>query len=398
MKAKNGLLAMSVSVFVLAACGGGGGSSGGEGAGGSAGSGGGGTPPSAAFKTRSTSPTDGATLQADFPLSASLDEAVDPSTVDALSFSVTAGVNPVPGSFSYSEDSEVVIFTPDTDLADGTDYTVTLNPEILSASGEPLEQTSWTFTASAVANYGCTITAPPASLGVDAYYTKYCDADGIPVLGGALLSDAALQAAWAQARYMLKMRQDLLAEMVNQGTRIAIVSKGEGITNLPEYANLDTTNPLPGGQLWDDRSRGFGATPFRPVSSGAEENVLCLGLADDRYNGESIFVHEFAHSIHLVGLNFVEPGFEAELQAAYDAAMLAGTYDNTYATENFIEYWAEGVQNWFNLNLEAIPADGIHNEINTRAELKASDPTLHNLISRVFPENWGANACVYPDP
>ena len=394
MKAGNGLLAMSV--LVLAACGGGGGSSGGGSAGGGTG-GGGGTPP-AAFRASSTSPADGATLQADFPLSVRLGEAVDPTTVDALSFSVTAGVNPVLGSFSYSDDSQIIVFTPDTDLADGTDYTVTLNPEILSASGEPLEQTSWTFTASAVANYACTITAPPASLGVDAYYTKYCDADGIPVLGGALLSDAALQKAWSQARYMLKMRQDLLAEMVNQGTRIAIVSKDEGITDLPEYADLDTTNPLPGGQLWDDRSRGFGATPFRPVSSGAEENVLCMGYPDDRYNGESIFVHEFAHSIHLVGLNFVEPGFEAELEAAYDAAMLAGTYDNTYATESYIEYWAEGVQNWFNLNLEAIPADGIHNEINTRAELKASDPTLHELISRVFPENWGADVCVYPAP
>ena len=391
MKSRTGLLAMSV--LVLAACGGGGGSSGG---GGSAGGNGGGTPPPAAFNTSATSPSDGATLQADFPLSVRLDAPVDPATVDALSFSVTAGVNPVPGSFSYSEDNRVIVFTPDADLVNGTDYTVTLSPDILSASGDALATTTWTFTASATANYGCTITAPPAALGVDAYYTKYCDADGIPVLGGALLPDAALQRAWSQARYMLKMRQDLLEEMVNQGTRIAIVSKDEGITDLPEYANLDTTNPLPGGQLWDDRSRGFGAVPGRPVSSGAEENLLCLGLGDDRYNGESIFVHEFAHSIHLMGLNFAEPGFEAELNAAYDAAMLAGTYDNTYATENAQEYWAEGVQNWFNLNLEAIPSDGIHNAINTRAELKASDPTLHELLSRIFPENWGADTCVYP--
>ncbi len=160
MKSRTGLLAMSV--LVLAACGGGGGSSGG---GGSAGGNGGGTTPPAAFNTSATSPSDGATLQADFPLSVRLDAPVDPATVDALSFSVTAGVNPVPGSFSYSEDNRVIVFTPDADLVNGTDYTVTLSPDILSASGDALATTTWTFTASATANYGCTITAPPAALG-----------------------------------------------------------------------------------------------------------------------------------------------------------------------------------------------------------------------------------------
>ena len=31
------------------------------------------------------------------------------------------------------------------------------------------------------------------------------------------------------------------------------------------------------------------------MTSGAEENLLCL--AEDRYRGESIFLHEFAHTM-----------------------------------------------------------------------------------------------------
>ena len=39
-----------------------------------------------------------------------------------------------------------------------------------------------------------------------------------------------------------------------------------------------------------------------------------------RYRGEDITVHEFAHSLHLLGLTFVFPRFEQELQALYDEA------------------------------------------------------------------------------
>lgn len=42
------------------------------------------------------------------------------------------------------------------------------------------------------------------------------------------------------------------------------------------------------------------------------------------------------------------------------------------------------MQSWFNANLEANPPNGIHNAVNTRAELVAYDPELARLIQRVF--------------
>ena len=47
---------------------------------------------------------------------------------------------------------------------------------------------------------------------------------------------------------------------------------------------------------------------------------------------------------------------------------------NTYAATNEQEYWAEGVQSYFDTNIEAIPSNGIHNHVNTRAELRNIRP------------------------
>ena len=61
-------------------------------------------------------------------------------------------------------------------------------------------------------------------------------------------------------------------------------------THLPEHAFLD-----PG---YNERARGLGATVAVPLGSSAEENALCD--SNDRYRGEDITVHEFAHSLHLL--------------------------------------------------------------------------------------------------
>jgi cyclophilin family peptidyl-prolyl cis-trans isomerase len=56
-------------------------------------------------------------------------------------------------------------------------------------------------------------------------------------------------------------------------------------------------------------------------------------------------------------------------------------WKNTYAATNHSEYWAEGVQSWFDDNA---PPDALHNDIRTRAKLKEYDPTLAKLCQEVF--------------
>jgi len=255
---------------------------------------------------------------------------------------------------------------------------------------------TWDFTANAVSDYTCAVGPVPAGLNLNAdqqaYYSQYADANGLPVLGGDLVSAPALTHACETILGMMSLRQDLLAEMIANGTIAAVTGDGEGITQIPAYSDLDAVFPLPGGDTWDERARGgLGATKARPVSSGTEENVLCY--PSDPYQApvgvdEDIFLHEFAHSVDLMALADLEPDFLNELRAAYDDAVANNLFENTYADDNVEEYWAEGVQSWFNANLESDPPNGLHNSVNTRAELATDDPALHSLISRIFPTDY----------
>lgn len=390
-----GTVLMGALVLAITACGGGSSSSGGA-AGGSGGGGGGGGPAAGSLTLETNSPGNNAIQKADYPVTAVFSAPVDPASVDMQSFAVTAGVNEVNGSFSYSDDGSVVIFTPDADLVDGQDYDVTLDG-LTSQSGAPLDGVwTWTFTANAVANYDCAVGPVPPTLRLrlnadqNAYYSQRADANGLPVLGGDQVSAPALTHACETILGMMSLRQDLLEEMIANGTIAAVTGDGEGITQIPAYSDLDTVFPITGSS-WDERARGgLGATKARPVSSGTEENVLCY--ANDPYQAggvhEDIFLHEFAHSVDLMALEDRDPAFRDEVRAAYDDAIANNLYTNTYAADNVEEYWAEGVQTWFNANLESDPPNGLHNSVNTRAELESYDPALHGLISRIFPTDY----------
>lgn len=226
----------------------------------------------------------------------------------------------------------------------------------------------------------CVPAAPPSGLELDPFYEKYCDGGGIPVLSSSEVPDRALERVASQARAMLELRPELASPMQDLGIRIGIMAAGEVTTDIPEHSDLYEAFP---GTDWDTRARGLGATPVRPASTAAEENVLCY--TSDRYRGENIFIHEFAHTIHETAIRALDTDFDARLTAAYEAAMEAGLWSGTYAATNEGEYWAEGVQSWFNANREADPADGIHNHVNTRSELSDYDPALHRLVSEFMP-------------
>ena len=87
----------------------------------------------------------------------------------------------------------------------------------------------------------------------------------------------------------------------------------------------------------------------------------------------------------LYGLYKLSTDLIERLNKAYDAALAAGKWKDTYAATNFEEYWAEGVQDWFNVNAEVPKPDGKHNQVNTRKELKAYDRGLYDILSEFFP-------------
>jgi hypothetical protein len=233
------------------------------------------------------------------------------------------------------------------------------------------------------------ITTPPISLGLDSFYKKYIDALGIPIVSSNKVPDAALYQAKKIIEKMLEKIPVAVLEKIKQNKiRVAIMATTELTTDIPEHSDLYQAFP---GTDWNKRARGLGATIQRPATSCAEENLLCY--TNDPYRGEDILMHEFAHTIHLIGLNLAFPNFDNELKNIYNEAIKNGLWNNTYAATNHIEYFAEGVQTWFNVNKEAIPTNGIHNNINTIGELKTYDSKLYELLSRYFVENSPKVSC-----
>lgn len=225
---------------------------------------------------------------------------------------------------------------------------------------------------------------PPDTHGVPAFYTQRVSAGGFPIVASHQVNPYALKEAAFILEMMLAKRPDVREAMVKSGTRLCIMAHNEFTTDLPEFVRLGTkANPqFPGiapKDYWDRRARGMGGSATDPFCTCAEENVL--GFPNDPYEKECILIHEFAHNIHLRGMVNEDPTFDARLKASYDHAMKTGLWKGKYASVNHHEYFAEGVQSWFDDNREN---DHDHNHVNTRAELLDYDPGLAAMCREVF--------------
>jgi|JI6StandDraft_1071083.scaffolds.fasta_scaffold08814_5 hypothetical protein len=225
---------------------------------------------------------------------------------------------------------------------------------------------------------------PAAKDGVPTFYSQVVHASGYPICGSAKVSPYALKEAAYLADLMLAKRPDVREAMIASGSRLCILAHDECTTDQPEWAWLEKV-PVPGfaslpiKDYRDARARGMGGSAKDPFCSCAEENLLAY--EGDPYSTECIFIHEFAHNIHLRGLTNVDATFDQRVKASYEAAMKAGLWKGKYASVNHHEYFAEGVQSWFDNNREN---DHDHNHVNTRAELLAYDHGLAALCREVF--------------
>ncbi|MFN7130502.1 MAG: hypothetical protein ACK4N5_00370 [Myxococcales bacterium] len=227
------------------------------------------------------------------------------------------------------------------------------------------------------------LSPPPPGLGLHPFYKKYVDAGGIPILSSEWVPDEALHETARIVERMLAKRPDIRERMVGRQARVAVIGQDEVVTDMPEYRDLYRTFP---GTDWNERARGLGGVVGLPLTSTSEENVLCYFR--DRYKGESVLVHEFAHGMMNLGLRDDEPEFAPKLEQLLTDAKAAGRWDKTYAATNIDEFWAEAAQSWFDTNLQAEPVNGIHNHVDTCEELEAYDPGLAAMLRDVFPEDF----------
>ena len=200
------------------------------------------------------------------------------------------------------------------------------------------------------------------------FYKKFIDVQGMPVVASGEVADLPLQRTHWILTHMLAGRPDVVAALVKTRMYLIIIGKDQVYTDMPEYRN----HPNPAYQ--NERVRGTGG---RPTSFG-EENLLSLPI--DRYDDESIGVHEFCHTIDSA-LRSLDATWSPRKNTVFENARRKGLYKDAYAGGNAGEYWAEICQAYFDCNRVN---NWNHGPVGTREQLKAYDPEGYELVRTTF--------------
>lgn len=235
------------------------------------------------------------------------------------------------------------------------------------------------------------VTAPPESFfqafpqgdreAARKFYKKHVELKGVSVAASGEVADAALERTYYIVSHILAGRPDVLRAMAAQGTRLIIIGKDQLYTDMPEYRN--EANP----SYLNERDRGTGGFE---VTSFGEENLL--NLLVDRYDDESISVHEFCHTIDSA-LGIIDHTWHGRLRKTFRDALAKGLWKNAYAGSNASEYWAEICQAYFDCSRVN---NWNHAAVASREQLKIYDPEGYDLVKTTFRFSRKMTGAMFP--
>ena len=164
--------------------------------------------------------------------------------------------------------------------------------------------------------------------------------------------------------------------------KMAIVDKGKNFSDLPEVKskkNDKAAGLATGGKYkWDTKSGSW--KYYYRLGITRETNALQLPYPKDKWGaGNSVFIHEFAHVVHLTVFDNVYPKISKLITKTYKAAKKKKLWKGAYAMTNEAEYFAEGTERWFNVkyregkNYYTTGGPYPHN----RKELKKHETNIH---------------------
>lgn len=280
--------------------------------------------------------------------------------------------------------------------ANDTEPAPTTTSTTVAATTTLATATTTTSTAPATT----TTTAPPVpdnecAVGRDTSiegYAQGCTVLGIGVLATEEVAPSAVTEIADRTYNLLVHRPEYATSIASHPIGIRAIGQEESISELPEFEDIYFHHP---GTDWRRAGRWFPGTELIPFAAGAEENLLCS--ADDRYHGEDMFVREFAITIRRFAMDSIDEPTSQAIEQAYGVAIAQGRWENTLAEINSDQYWAEGVQSFFDANLEDLTEDrepnSSHNHVNTREELRTYDPGLWSIAVSVFGDTEWRPSC-----
>lgn len=228
----------------------------------------------------------------------------------------------------------------------------------------------------------CEIISVPNEVGLDSYYTKYLNCSGIPVIAPSQVSDEALYMADETIEFLLTNRGSIRAQLISDGNYAVIYPEGVTISDLPENFITDATGT--GVYNWSNNLKALASD---------EANLIC--------NPESGFghtlVHEVGHMIDIGGIRRLNGNFQTQLSTAYNDAIAAGNWTNTYANSNKEEYFAETFTIYYGVNwIGPEGGDGWRNNIGTRSQLQNYDAGIFDLLNANLNTQTNIPGCRIP--
>jgi alpha-glucosidase len=195
---------------------------------------------------------------------------------------------------------------------------------------------------------------------------------------------------------MFAYRHDILKALIEDGARLVVLGRKEKLSDLPEFRSSRREAGFDEVRYLDyDRERKLMVVP--------EENVL--GLKGEPFAGKSMVVSVFARGLWRVTatrpviagfaerrdrqqyelrVKRLDVEFDQKLQKLFDEATSKRLWRGTPAARHRVEYWAAGVEAYFDATGAGYAPNGADRPITTREALKAYDPELYALVDETM--------------
>lgn len=184
------------------------------------------------------------------------------------------------------------------------------------------------------------------------------------------INPIAVERAQYIIQQMLRGSPEIAKRMGRIPYIIDIVGIKQKVIDLPRYRHLQGVITFDGRKF--DDLRGFANVSSLAIG---EEDLLRTSKINNEY--ESVFVHEFAHSIKFQMSEVVS----SKVERAYLNARKRQLYPlNIYMMASSQEYWAMATEAWFNSTNRVIGNVGI----NSRERILRRDPEISKVLKQVY--------------
>jgi len=208
------------------------------------------------------------------------------------------------------------------------------------------------------------------------FYTHYCSASGIFIVGSQNAPIEALEAAGQVVDRMFRHSPQLVSAIIRMNHAVILTGIGEIAGDLPEWEYEEGRTYAPDPDHPGFASSGGGLS----YTVSPADDAMCVVPAENHGSygtpdWGSVLVHELGHLV-------VEPAGLGSLDALFEVGVNSGAWDQRhYAMTNASEYWAEVVQVY--LGQYEGRTRGFR-QPRTRAELRDQDPTAFSLAASLF--------------